>query len=256
MAPVHGSEAPLAGYPTDLTTHNTVSFIGADKIHSDLKITGKGVVVGVIDTGIDYTHAMFGGAGTPAAYQAVIPGQANPAFPTDKVIGGIDLVGTDYDDNSGDFSKHIPHSDPTPSTRPATARTSGTSPVRATASTLTPVSRRTRSSLPSRSSARTAASATRSSSRLSRRRPTPRATSIRPTTWTSSTCRSAAASAPPTTSTWKRPPTSPKATSSWSAPPVTRVCRATSSARRRRPPTPSRSPPASTTWTRTSSSAR
>ena len=32
---------------------------------------GDGIRVGVIDDGIDYTHADFGGPGTPAAYQAV-----------------------------------------------------------------------------------------------------------------------------------------------------------------------------------------
>jgi Subtilase family len=51
----------------------------------------------VIDDGIDYTHADFGGPGTPAAYQAIDRSKATPLFPTTKVVGGTDLVGDNYD---------------------------------------------------------------------------------------------------------------------------------------------------------------
>jgi hypothetical protein len=53
--------------------------------------------IGVIDDGIDYTHADFGGPGTPAAYRAVDRARATPLFPTAKVVGGTDLVGDGYD---------------------------------------------------------------------------------------------------------------------------------------------------------------
>lgn len=110
-APTPGSAPESA---IDLQSHNSGTFIGAAKVRDELKFTGKGITVGVIDTGIDYTHAMFGGAGTPEAYRAVDPAAANPQFPTDKVVGGIDLVGTDYDSGSPNFAQHLPHPDQNP----------------------------------------------------------------------------------------------------------------------------------------------
>ncbi|MGH3931132.1 MAG: S8 family peptidase [Pseudonocardiaceae bacterium] len=59
---------------------------------------GDGVRIGIIDDGIDYTHADFGGPGTDAAYAAIDRTEVAPAyFPTSKVIGGIDFAGDDYD---------------------------------------------------------------------------------------------------------------------------------------------------------------
>jgi subtilisin family serine protease len=55
--------------------------------------TGEGVRVGIIDSGIDYTHTMFGGTGNYASARAnptvIEPG----TFPTEKVAGGYDFVG-------------------------------------------------------------------------------------------------------------------------------------------------------------------
>jgi minor extracellular serine protease Vpr len=96
------------------TLDNTsVKFIGGDKAHQ-AGIRGQGMKVGIIDTGIDYTHSMMGGAGTAEAYQAVNPDLANAAYPNAKVVGGIDLVGTVYDSGSGDYSKHLPIPDENP----------------------------------------------------------------------------------------------------------------------------------------------
>ena len=61
-----------------------------------LGVTGKGIRVGVIDTGIDYTHADFGGPGTVAAYDAAHANEAGPFTPTAKVVGGYDFVGDSY----------------------------------------------------------------------------------------------------------------------------------------------------------------
>ena len=71
--------------------------------------------VAVIDTGIDYTHADFGGPGTPAAYSGNNPNVIEPGtFPTAKVVDGWDFVGTDYDSGSADPAKRIPVPDPDP----------------------------------------------------------------------------------------------------------------------------------------------
>ena len=76
--------------------------------------TGDGVIIAVVDTGIDYTHANFGGAGTSDAFELndgtlVEPG----SFPTTKVIGGHDFAGDDYD-ASGDSGSVDPAPDDDP----------------------------------------------------------------------------------------------------------------------------------------------
>jgi minor extracellular serine protease Vpr len=92
---------------------NSVKFIGAEEAHAR-GIRGQGMKVGIIDTGIDYTHAMFGGAGTEDAYKAVKPNEPNAGFPNAKVVGGIDLVGTDYNSASVDFLRQVPIVDQNP----------------------------------------------------------------------------------------------------------------------------------------------
>ena len=42
---------------------------------------GNGIKVAIIDTGIDYTHANFGGPGTPEAYEAAAATDTKPARP-------------------------------------------------------------------------------------------------------------------------------------------------------------------------------
>ncbi|MDQ4092896.1 MAG: S8 family serine peptidase [Actinomycetota bacterium] len=77
---------------------------------------GDGVRIGIIDDGIDYTHADFGGPGTPAAYTAINPTMAKPSyFPTRKVVGGYDFAGDDYDGGAaGGPLGTIPRPDPNP----------------------------------------------------------------------------------------------------------------------------------------------
>jgi subtilisin family serine protease len=74
---------------------------------------GDGIRVGVIDDGIDYTHADFGGPGTKEAYDSVDRSKPSPLFPTAKVVGGTDLVGDDYDSN-GTSGSPDPAPDPNP----------------------------------------------------------------------------------------------------------------------------------------------
>jgi subtilisin family serine protease len=75
--------------------------------------TGEDITIAVIDTGIDYTHAMFGTLGDPDAYALNDPNVIEPgSFPTPKVIGGWDFAGTDYD--ASDPANSIPVPDPDP----------------------------------------------------------------------------------------------------------------------------------------------
>ncbi|HEY4278811.1 MAG TPA: S8 family serine peptidase [Conexibacter sp.] len=66
---------------------------------------GANVRIAVIDTGIDYTHADFGGPGTTTAYDAAHATDSDPAdpslFPNGKVVGGYDFVGDAYDADRG-----------------------------------------------------------------------------------------------------------------------------------------------------------
>ncbi len=76
---------------------------------------GDDVRVGIIDTGIDYTHADFDGPGTIAAFQAIDETKVDPSyFPTPKVVGGYDFVGNAYDGGSDDPAVNTPKPDPNP----------------------------------------------------------------------------------------------------------------------------------------------
>jgi subtilisin family serine protease len=107
----------------NLSEKNSVQFIGADKVHllkvkgpngEEVAIDGAGMRVGVIDTGVDYTHAMFGGLGTEDAFKAVDPKLPGQGFPNAKVVGGVDLVGTDYNAASARMDRKIPLPDENP----------------------------------------------------------------------------------------------------------------------------------------------
>ena len=98
-----------------------VSLIGAPAVWQNLAMRGEGVKIAIIDTGIDYTHANFGGPGTPSAYATAHATETLPANPrlfgpsAPRVKGGIDLVGDSYnaDPNSPTYQP-IPHPDPNP----------------------------------------------------------------------------------------------------------------------------------------------
>jgi subtilisin family serine protease len=97
--------------------HNasSVPFIGAPKVWKNLHAKGQGITVAVVDTGVDYTHADFGGPGTVEAYEANDPTVIEPGtFPTNKVIGGYDFVGANYSVVDDDPSNDIPVPDPDP----------------------------------------------------------------------------------------------------------------------------------------------
>ncbi|MCK9687427.1 S8 family peptidase [Scleromatobacter humisilvae] len=82
---------------------NAIPLIGAPQVwQAPGNYRGEGVKIAIIDTGIDYTHANFGGPGTVAAFNAAKATDTLPADPSmfgpgaPKVKGGIDLVGDDY----------------------------------------------------------------------------------------------------------------------------------------------------------------
>jgi 2',3'-cyclic-nucleotide 2'-phosphodiesterase (5'-nucleotidase family)/subtilisin family serine protease len=101
-APIH---TPALGVSVDL--------IGASEVWEDFGYDGEGVVIAIVDTGIDYTHAALGGTGDPTHYSSNDPNFIDFTFPTEKVIGGFDFAGTDYD-ASGEVGSVVPSPDPDP----------------------------------------------------------------------------------------------------------------------------------------------
>ena len=93
----------------------SVPLIGAPLVWQGVAhLQGQGVKIAILDTGIDYTHANFGGPGTVAAYQAAKAAGTLPADPAlfgpsaPKVKGGTDLVGDAY------TGANTPQPDPNP----------------------------------------------------------------------------------------------------------------------------------------------
>jgi len=78
----------------DLDT--AVGHVGATKVQA-LGFDGEDTIVAVIDTGIDYMHKGFGGEGNREEFVANDPNDVETEeFPTDKVVGGVDLAGSLY----------------------------------------------------------------------------------------------------------------------------------------------------------------
>ncbi len=105
----------------DRLNTNEVPLMAAPQLWQASGYLGQGIKIAVIDTGIDYTHANFGGPGTVAAYQQAKATDASPADPAlfgplaPKVKGGTDLVGDDYDANTQNATyQPVPHPDPNP----------------------------------------------------------------------------------------------------------------------------------------------
>ncbi len=102
LAALPGVESVRRLYNYQLDLADTVPYIGATALHErNPSLTGAGIRVAVLDSGIDYTHARFGGAGTAEAYAAAYGTSVTDSkttttdglFPTSKVIGGFDFVG-------------------------------------------------------------------------------------------------------------------------------------------------------------------
>jgi subtilisin family serine protease len=97
---------------------DSVPHIGAGSALEAAGIDGTGVDVGVIDCGVDYLHAAFGGVAEDNAYAlndgtTIADNYKNqPLFPTARIVGGIDLAGAGYDPKSG--TPPSPDPDPMP----------------------------------------------------------------------------------------------------------------------------------------------
>lgn len=113
--PIVKKSKALAGSAQDLKLReaNSVKWIGSEELHKK-GIKGKGIKVGIIDTGIDYTHSMLGGPGDEAVFKAIQPSEPSPLFPNKKVVGGLDFVGTEFNSSSGDARRRIPKPDLNP----------------------------------------------------------------------------------------------------------------------------------------------
>jgi minor extracellular serine protease Vpr len=122
----------LASLPNVVGIHSVPSFkpanihglplIGAPQAWQNTGATGTGVKVGLIDTGVDYTHADFGGPGTVAAWNyasahSTVDPSTDPTLAAEfgptapKVKGGWDFVGNDY---NADDPSSVPQPDPNP----------------------------------------------------------------------------------------------------------------------------------------------
>jgi subtilisin family serine protease len=103
--------------PQRLSTAHAIPFVGVPRVWSlnGTGFHGEGMRVGIIDTGIDYTHANFGGPGTVAAFNANDPTVIEAGtFPTAKVVGGLDFAGSIYDAFSDDPAAFTPMPDADP----------------------------------------------------------------------------------------------------------------------------------------------
>jgi subtilisin family serine protease len=95
------ASAPLSESAPDLAA--ALSLTGADIAQNQLGLTGAGVKVAIIDTGIDIDHPAFGGSGT----------NGTTPFPTARVIAGYDLVGDAYNaGGTGDALIPVPDENP------------------------------------------------------------------------------------------------------------------------------------------------
>ena len=93
--------------PTTTSTSNpqletALAMTGADVVQSELGLSGFGIKVAVMDTGLDYHHPDLGG-------------NPDARFPpgTERVIAGFDFVGDDFD-AGGTPAQQIPKPDPDP----------------------------------------------------------------------------------------------------------------------------------------------
>lgn len=104
--------------------YNTMTFLGVEDVHNQLTVMdskgvvipvrGQGIRVGVIDSGIDYTHSMFGGPANSDIFKSLDNVAPNEYFPNNKVVGGYDFAGSRFKPGSHLYSENIPSPDHNP----------------------------------------------------------------------------------------------------------------------------------------------
>lgn len=102
-------------YPDHL---RSMPFIGAPSLwagSAGIPLTGKGVRIGIVDTGVDYLHTMFGGPGTGYGKNDSTKIGDVAGFPSAKIAGGYDFAGENFDpEPSSPTYQPVPHPDPDP----------------------------------------------------------------------------------------------------------------------------------------------
>ena len=92
---------------------SAIQMTGADIAQNELGLSGDGVRVAVMDTGIDYDNASLGGTGTdadPNSDDAALNG-----FPNSRVVTGWDFVGNAFNASTSDTTYDpVAHQDPDP----------------------------------------------------------------------------------------------------------------------------------------------
>lgn len=97
-----------------------LSATGANIAQNTLGLTGAGIRVGIIDSGIEIDHPAFGGTGVPGT----------TPFPNARIVGGWDFVGDAYN-AAGTTPGELT---PVPDARPQDCALSGNSPITPTSS--------------------------------------------------------------------------------------------------------------------------
>ncbi|MGS0498530.1 S8 family serine peptidase [Pseudoalteromonas mariniglutinosa] len=101
----------LPMYDYELHVAASADYLKASPLVANGTVTGKGQTVAVLDTGIDYTHKIFGGAGTVEAYDAAQADPTSVAWPQGIVHGGYDYIRDDADPIEHDPEVVIPDVD-------------------------------------------------------------------------------------------------------------------------------------------------